>query len=112
MRFGSRVGAALSIALVCGAGAALPSSTAALAKSPATCDPQDRPETGLQGEVSLADQATGRSQQGYTCGVRLVGQDNIGLRGNNFNLAWLGDCGYVISLASGQGPTAMEGVAG
>ena len=45
----------------------------AYAKSPAECGPDDRPETGLQGQVPLADRATGRSVEGYTCNLTEVG---------------------------------------
>ncbi len=47
--------------------------TPAHAKSPAECGPNDRPETGLQGQVPLADRASGRSHTGYTCNLTEVG---------------------------------------
>lgn len=40
----------------------------------AQCGPGSRPETGLQGQVSLADRQSGRSAQGYRCNMELVGQ--------------------------------------
>jgi len=43
------------------------------AKSPAQCGPDDRPETGLQGQVPMADRASGRSAEGYTCNLTEVG---------------------------------------
>jgi hypothetical protein len=43
------------------------------AKSPAQCGPNDRPETGLQGQVPLADRASGRSVSGYNCNLTEVG---------------------------------------
>src|SRR4051794_13313012 len=43
------------------------------AKSPAQCGPNDRPETGLQGQVPIADRASGRSVEGYTCNLTEVG---------------------------------------
>ncbi|MCC7416879.1 MAG: hypothetical protein IT176_07015 [Acidobacteria bacterium] len=52
-------------------------------------------ETGLQGQVSKADQDSGRSQQPYMWNMRLVGQQDIQNRGENGNLGWIGDCAYV-----------------
>src|SRR3712207_538093 len=45
----------------------------ASAKSPAMCGPKDRPETALQGQVPMADRASGRSVTGYTCNLSEVG---------------------------------------
>ena len=62
----------------------------------ARCGPDDRPETGLQGQgAPLVDQLTGRTKAGYTCNTRLVGETTIGNRGNNVQMAWAGDCAYV-----------------
>src|ERR671920_1049685 len=47
--------------------------SAAHAKSPAQCGPNDRPETGLQGQVPIPDRASGRSVEGYTCNLTEVG---------------------------------------
>jgi hypothetical protein len=59
------------------------------------CGPDDRPETGIQGDVPLADQLSGRARQGYNCGLAVVGHDPLGGRGANANLAWSGTCAYV-----------------
>ena len=45
----------------------------ASAKSPAECGPNDRPETGLQGQVPVPDRVSGRSVEGYTCNLTEVG---------------------------------------
>lgn len=72
------------------------------------CGPDALPETGLQGQVPRADQLSGRSKLGYRCNVRRVGQDDIGLRGQNFQLAWYEDCAYVSTV----GIQAYTGAAG
>ncbi|GGN82861.1 LVIVD repeat-containing protein [Nocardia rhizosphaerihabitans] len=40
----------------------------------AQCGEGSLPETGVQGEVPLADRNSGRSRQGYRCNLTLVGQ--------------------------------------
>ena len=40
----------------------------------ATCQPGDKPDTALQGQVSLPDRVMGRAAEGYFCNVRVVGQ--------------------------------------
>ncbi|MFT4189754.1 MAG: hypothetical protein QM621_14405 [Aeromicrobium sp.] len=40
----------------------------------ALCSPDSYPETGLQGQVSREDRDSGRSQEGYSCNLSLVGQ--------------------------------------
>src|SRR3954451_18297266 len=47
--------------------------SAADAKSPAQCGPNDKPETGLQGQVPMADRVSGRSVEGYNCNLTEVG---------------------------------------
>jgi hypothetical protein len=63
------------------------------------CGSLDRPETGLQGEVPIADQVSGRAAQGYNCGLALVG--HVALPGASANMAWAGHCAYVATSGSG-----------
>ena len=83
------------IATACGGGSSSGTSASAAAAG------RDSLETGLQGQVPLADQQSGRAALGYRKGLGLVGQNTILDRGNNFSLAWLDDCAYV-TTASGQ----------
>lgn len=62
---------------------------------PEDCAPGARPETGLQGQIPLEDQLSGRSRLGYRCNVKLVGQNDIRHRGVNFQMAAYRDCAYV-----------------
>jgi hypothetical protein len=61
-------------------------------------------EPALQGQVPLADQQSGRSQRPYMKNMRLVGQQDIQNRGENGNLAWIGDCAYVAAYFGGSDP--------
>lgn len=83
MRRSLRVLIAMCVALVgLGSAYANVSPTASPAVSPtmtgsvprAHCGQGDRPETGIQGRVSLADRESGRSRLGYSCNLRLVGR--------------------------------------
>src|SRR6266851_4410796 len=40
----------------------------------AQCGPGERPETGLQGQTTLAERFSGDSTRAYNCNVELVGQ--------------------------------------
>jgi hypothetical protein len=55
------------------------------------------PETGLQGEVPITDQASGRSKGGYTCNMRLVGHNDILGKGTYAQMTWYHDCAYVLT---------------
>jgi hypothetical protein len=64
----------------------------------ATCGTGSNPETGYQGEVSVADRNSGRSSQGYTCNMEQVGRygphDPQGFEGAEWQLARYQDCAY------------------
>jgi hypothetical protein len=64
----------------------------------AVCGERDRPETGLQGDVPLGDQLSGRAFRGYNCGLALVGYNSLGRRGGNANMAWAGRCAFVAGV--------------
>jgi hypothetical protein len=68
---------------------------AQVAEAAPRCGAQDRPETATAGDVPLADQLSGRADQGYSCGLALVGYSSLGARGGNANMAWSGDCAYI-----------------
>jgi hypothetical protein len=69
----------------------------------AECGPDDPVETGLQGEVPVADQLSGRSQQGYACNLRRVGSTDLGGLGGDTQMTWYGDCAYrVVPGGSGE----------
>ena len=69
---------------------------AADAASPAQCDPGDRVETGVQGDVPIADQLSGASKQGYACNVRSVSHEDFGGLGGDIQLTWAYDCAYLV----------------
>src|SRR5262245_52335886 len=63
------------------------------ARSPAVCNPLDKPETGIQGDVPMTDQQSGRSADGYNCGLSLLSEvDASGTR-----VQGAGHCAYVRS---------------
>jgi hypothetical protein len=66
------------------------------ARSPAECDPNDRVEGEVQGEVPIADQLSGASKQGYACNIRAVANEDFGGIGGDIQLTWSGDCAYMV----------------
>ena len=65
-------------------------------RSPASCGWFDTPETGIQGDVPLADQQSGRAQQGYNCGLAVVGYNNLG-GATGSDVTGIDHCAYVKS---------------
>jgi hypothetical protein len=93
--------AAAAAAVAMGAGLPLTlgtGSAAANASSSALCGAQDTRETGLQGDVPRTDQLSGRADQGYNCGLAVVGHNDLGGRGAS-DLAWSASCAYVKDVA-------------
>jgi len=58
----------------------------------AVCGPQDRVETGLQGQTTIAERMTGSSEKGYTCNLELVGQFRG--EGASWQMAAFDTCAY------------------
>jgi hypothetical protein len=71
------------------------------------CSPGDSPETGLQGEVPLADQLSGRSTEGYWCNLRMVGSNDLAGRGGDTQMTWYGDCAYA-SAGGGNSVAVLD----
>jgi hypothetical protein len=67
------------------------------------CGADDLPELGIQGDVPKADQDSRRAEQGYNCGLALLGFTPLGTadgRPNaNANMAWAGHCAYISGSA-------------
>jgi hypothetical protein len=86
----------MTIGLVVALAAA--SASSARASGTALCGPNDKPEPALQGQTPLADMASGRSQEPYFCGLRIVGHDDVLNRGANWQLSRIDDCAYLATL--------------
>src|ERR1700687_2516872 len=64
----------------------------------AHCGPQDRTETGLQGQITNAERFSGASERAYNCNLELVGQFGLG---SGFDLADFGNCAYYPPITGG-----------
>jgi hypothetical protein len=101
----------LVLALVLGLGGGLPSEAAAPTTAAGVpCSPGDRPETGVQGQVPLVDQLSGRSKEGYSCNLRMVGSNDIAGRGGDTQMTWYGDCAYRSTPGPGGDAVAVVDV--
>jgi hypothetical protein len=74
----------------------------------ARCGPGSAPETGLQGQVPLADRRSGRSRQGYSCNLELLGQYQG--EGTTWVNPQYGHCAYNATSVFGLGRKKSEGV--
>ena len=74
---------------------------------PDECDPNDRVETGVQGDVPVADQLSGASKQGYACKIRYVSNEDFGGLGGDIQLTWSRDCAYLVVP---KGGAASDGI--
>lgn len=97
--------ASAAIATVAGGASAAPPSTAI--KS-ADCGPGSRPETGLQGQVPLADRESGRNQEGYSCNLKLLGEYQG--EGSSWVSPSYRDCAYMSTSFSGIPTKRSQGV--
>jgi hypothetical protein len=114
-RHGSLVASLLGMTLAlagCGLGGTSPMPSpgvpAADAREPwnepvpkAQCGAGDPVETGLQGQVTATERASGRSLEGFRCNLELVGQ-HAG-EGASWQMAWFDDCAYY-DTATGRAP--------
>ena len=79
--------------IVCAFGVGLSSAAEAGLNVPkATCGPNDRKETGLQGQTTVAERANGASEKGFNCNLELVSQYQG--EGASDGFAWSDQCAY------------------
>src|SRR4051812_43469935 len=71
-------------------------------------DKKSLEETGLQGQVSMDDQMSGRSKEGYAKNITVVGHTDVNNRGGNGHLGWIDDCAY---FRGGRAGTPEGGLA-
>ncbi len=74
----------------------------------AVCGPGSSPETGLQGQVPLADRESGRSEKGYSCNLELLGQYQG--EGTTWVNPQYEHCAYNATSFFGLGRKKSEGV--
>src|ERR1700679_2651076 len=68
---------------------------------PPTCSPGDRTETGLDGQSTLAERASGATTIPYNCNLEVVGQF-VG-EGADHQMAWQDHCAYYTTNAAVAG---------
>ncbi|GAA0624103.1 hypothetical protein GCM10009547_29050 [Sporichthya brevicatena] len=110
MRAGVMLGlaGALLLPAIAGSGSAAQADQFESAVPRAVCGPGSSPESGLQGQVPLADRQSGRSQQGYSCNLELLG------RYQGEGTTWVNPqyrhCAYHATSMAGIGKKKSEGV--
>ena len=67
----------------------------------AQCGPGDRPESGLQGQTTLAERFSAKASQAYNCNLELLGQ--FPGEGADMDATALDSCGYVATSLGGTG---------
>lgn len=72
------------------------------------CSEGDKPETGIQGRVSIEDRASGRSQEGYNCNLKQIGQYQG--EGSTWVNPSFKNCAYMATSFSGIPSKKMQGV--
>ncbi|MFN4329897.1 MAG: LVIVD repeat-containing protein [Limnobacter sp.] len=72
------------------------------------CAPGDSPEPDIQGRVPLADRQSGRSQQGYQCNLKRIGQFQG--EGTTWVNPSTSHCAYMATAFSGIGRKKLPGV--
>jgi hypothetical protein len=82
----------------CGGGGGGSSATPTATAAKATCAPGDNPETGLQGQSTLAERMGGSSAKGINCNLNLMGQFKG--EGAYHAQTWIDVCSYY-STANG-----------
>jgi len=110
---------------MCGGGSSAPTPwTTSVPK--ATCGTTDRPETGLQGQTTLAERtgSPSASETAFTCNLQLVSQ--VQDQGAQWQLTWFNDCAYfgtydtpektnpgtvVVDITNPADPTFVENIA-
>lgn len=75
---------------------------------PAVCGAGALPETGMQGQVPLADRLGGRSAQGYRCNLELLGQYQG--QGASWVNPSLDHCAYLATSRLGRARNPSPGV--
>src|SRR5260370_24009441 len=81
------------VAIVCASAFGLSSAAAAGLNVPkATCGENDRKETGLQGQTTVAERANGAAEKGFNCNLELVSQYQG--EGASYGFAWSDQCAY------------------
>src|SRR5262245_35809170 len=66
----------------------------------ATCESGDNPETGVQGQSTVAERMGGSSAKGINCNLKLLGQ--VRGEGAYHALTWIDDCAYYSTAQGAQ----------